>query len=398
MNTAKNIESLCNDFTHDDEKKESLAAAFKVFSETSEQLSLSYRLLEKKVNTLTGEMDQLAAEKEEESREKNHLASQMQALLDFLPGGVVVLDARGYVSQVNPAATSLLESKILGKLWRTVITDCFAPRNDDGLEVSTKTGKRISVATSSLDGNGQIILLTDQTETRELQRNLSRYEKLSAMGKMVSALAHQIRTPLSAALLYAGHTCNPKLDDEKRLVFSNKIRGRLQHMEKQVRDMMLFVKSELPLNEILTTDELLDGLQEAVEAALITHDSHCIWKNNLPGILIKCHKEALISAISNLVNNSLQAAESSTQLLVNLTREQQGLIKISVCDTGPGIPKDMLSEVQEMFVTTKSQGTGIGLAVVQAVARAHGGNFVLSSVEGSGTCASIIIPEAANSQ
>ncbi len=396
MHTAKHIETSPVHFVADDEKKESLAAAFKVFSETSEQLSQSYRLLENKVSSLTREMDQLAAEKEEESREKNNLAYQMQALLDFLPGGVIVLDARGYVSQVNPAATELLEADILGKLWRKVIRDCFSPRNDDGLEVSTKTGKRISVATSSLNGNGQIILLTDQTETRELQRNLSRYEKLSAMGKMVSALAHQIRTPLSAALLYAGHTCNPEIDEEKRLLFSNKIKGRLQHMEKQVRDMMLFVKSELPLNELITTGELIEGLKEATEAALLIHSSECQWENDVPSLIIKCHREALISALSNLVNNALQACEISCHLVVKIGRERNDLITISICDNGPGIPENMLSEVQEMFVTTKSQGTGIGLAVVQAVARAHGGRFILNSIEGSGTCASMLIPQAEN--
>jgi len=74
---------------------------------------------------------------------------------------------------------------------------CFSPRDDDGHEVSNHQGKRISIATRSLDKDGQIILLTDQTETRQLQANLSRHERLSALGKMVSTLAHQVRTPLS---------------------------------------------------------------------------------------------------------------------------------------------------------------------------------------------------------
>ena len=69
-----------------------------------------------------------------------------------------------------------------------------------------KSGRRVSISTRSLDQEiGQIILITDQTETRRLQGELSREQRLSALGKTVSALAHQIRTPLSAATLYASH-------------------------------------------------------------------------------------------------------------------------------------------------------------------------------------------------
>ena len=192
-------ESGATDLSSDREKIASLEAAFAFFNETSIQLTNSYQFLEKKISELTEELDQVSAEKEEQHQAKEQIATRMQALLDFLPGGVIVLDHQGYIVESNPAARELLDDHLDGKLWRHVIARCFAPRNDDGLEVSTRTGKRISVATSSMEQDGQIILLTDQTETRKLQQNLSRYERLSAMGKMVSALAHQIRTPLSAA-------------------------------------------------------------------------------------------------------------------------------------------------------------------------------------------------------
>src|SRR5690625_5484430 len=116
------------------------------------------------------------------------------------------------------------------------------PRRDDGHEVSLHDGRRISIATRDLGVDGQIILLTDQTETRRLQHELSRHERLSALGKMMSALAHQIRTPLSAAMLYAGHLCNADLPEQRRQDFAEKISGRLNHTERQVQDMLLFVK------------------------------------------------------------------------------------------------------------------------------------------------------------
>lgn len=378
-----------------DDKRESLTAAFAFFNETSQQLSHSYQLLEQRVQQLTLELDVAAEEKEQEHQKKQKIASQMRALLNFLPGGVIVLDQKGYISESNPAANELLECELEGRLWRDAITDCFAPKNDDGLEVSTHSGKRVSIATSSFGNDGQIILLTDQTETRKLQENLSRNKRLSAMGKMVSALAHQIRTPLSAAMLYAGHLCNDELAREKKDEFSKKLYSRLQHMEKQVRDMMLFVKSELPLNDIVSLADLEIGLREAAEIALLTTDSACQWINTHPTKRIKCHREALISAIMNLVNNGIQAGGTSPQLKIeiqNVEKNNKSMVEVKITDYGEGISAGRLDQAAEIFVTTKSQGTGLGLSVVQSVARAHGGTFELSSELGKGTQASIVIP------
>ncbi len=378
-----------------EDKRESLTAAFAFFNETSQQLSHSYELLEQRVQQLTSDLDRVAEEKEQEHQKKQQIATQMRALLNFLPGGVIVLDSKGIVLEANPAVKQLLDCPLEGRLWREAIKDCFAPKNDDGLEVSTHKGRRVSIATSSLGNDGQILLLTDQTETRKLQENLSRNERLSAMGKMVSALAHQIRTPLSAAMLYAGHLCNSELAQEKKDAFSKKLYSRLQHMEKQVRDMMLFVKSELPLNDVVSLADIELGLREASEVALSTTDSACQWKNANPNKQIKCHREALISAIMNLINNGIQASASSPKLTVDIScieRNKKLIAQIRVIDFGEGICDSRLKDSTEIFVTTKDQGTGLGLSVVQSVAKAHGGSFELSSVLGKGTEALIEIP------
>ena len=149
-----------------------LEAAFQYFNETSEQLADSYSFLEHKVKQLSSQLHQVSAEKDAEHHEKHQLETRMKALLDFLPGGVVVIDARGRIVETNPAANDLLAVELNGKLWRHVIGECFAPKNDDGLEVSTKSGRRISISTSSMAGQGQIILLTDQTENAKITKKL----------------------------------------------------------------------------------------------------------------------------------------------------------------------------------------------------------------------------------
>lgn len=371
-----------------------LGNAYRFFNDKAGMLSNSYWLLKGKVDQLTRELNEVSAQKDEELEQKNQLAYRMQTLLDFLPGGVIVLDAKGCVVQSNPAARAMLSHSLDGHSWRSLIASCFCPREDDGLDISTVDGKQISLETASLSAEGQIILLTDQTEKRKLQKQVGHYEKLSAMGKMVSALAHQIRTPLSAAILYANHLCAGQLDPQKQGLFSKKLLGRLNHMEKQVRDMLLFVRNELPMNDVITLQDLEEGLRAAMEVPLATSKSRCIWENPNPGVMIRCNREALISALLNLVNNAVQASGSAAKMKISFCRTAlsgEPAIAIAVADNGPGMSSDQLKDAQEMFYTTKPQGTGLGLAVVNSVARAHGGYFKLQSKLGIGTCGTIAV-------
>ncbi len=396
MPSAQSLAVLANS-TSETDQQQSLAAAFEFFNDTSQQLMRSYQLLEGKVQQLTSELDKVSAEKVDADIREAQLANRMDVLLKVMPAGVIVLDSKGYIVQANDAAESLLQLALKGRLWREIISDCFSPRNDDGLEVSTKSGRRVNLATSSLDMEGsstvggQIILLTDLTETRKLQQHVSRSERLSAMGKMVSALAHQIRTPLSAAMLYADHLCGSALNEQKRQDFSLKLHSRLVHMERQVRDMLLFVKSELPLNDVVSTDELTKGLQEAAEVALAAGRSSCRWQNGASGVQLKCHREALISALMNLIENSIQASEGAAEIECSISVDHDCLT-LSLRDHGPGIPPDLLGSASEIFITTKAQGTGLGLAVVQSVVRAHGGAIELLSPEGEGLTVTIQLP------
>ncbi len=375
--------------------EKSLHEAFTLFTEMSEQLTTSYSLLEGRVVDLNRELSDETALRLNELAEKEKLATRLETLLNVLPGGVVVLDAKGLVRECNPAALDFLDEPVVGELWRNVINRCFAPKKDDGHEVSLHDGRRISIATRNLEDDGQIVLLTDQTETRRLQGELSRHERLSALGKMVSALAHQIRTPLSAAMLYAGHLSNESISSEKRHKFCEKIKNRLHHMERQVQDMLFYVKGELALNDEVTIGDLKLNLEEAMEVVLLSSGSTCRWDVNNQDIKIRCNQEALIGALLNLVNNGIQSINDNAHITVrmkNVFVDEKSYLYLQVCDNGPGIDKVLLESLGEIFVTTKAQGTGLGLAVVKAVARAHKGQFHLTSKKGKGTQATFIMP------
>ncbi|XVN20922.1 ATP-binding protein [Pseudomonas corrugata] len=368
-----------------------LEQAFSLFNQMSSQLTDSYSLLEARVTELKGELAVVSAQRMQELAEKERLANRLQNLLDLLPGGVIVIDAHGFVREANPAACELLGLPLEGELWRHVIARCFAPREDDGHEVSLKDGRRLSISTRSLDAEpGQLVLLNDLTETRHLQDQLARHERLSSLGRMVASLAHQIRTPLSAALLYASHLTEQQLPMETQQRFAGRLKERLHELEHQVRDMLVFARGELPLTDRVTPKTLLQSLQ----AAALTHvrDLPIRWQCDSHAGEILCNRDTLVGAVLNLIENAIQAGGEDVRLKVHLY-SRDSTLHLCVSDNGGGIePAAVLARLGEPFFTTKTTGTGLGLTVVKAVARAHQGELQLRSRLGRGTCALVLLP------
>ncbi|EZH79038.1 ATP-binding protein [Ectopseudomonas composti] len=370
--------------------REGLEQAFALFNQMSNQLSESYSLLEARVSELKGQLALVSAQRMQELAEKERLAHRLQSLLDLLPGGVIVIDGQGVVREANPVARALLGQPLVGMLWRQVIARNFAPREDDGHEISMRDGRRLSIATRSLHGEpGQLVLLTDLTETRRLQDQLSRHERLSALGRMVASLAHQIRTPLSAALLYASHLNEQVLPAEQQQRFAGRLKERLHELENQVRDMLIFARGELPLPDRLSPSVLFDALRAAADAHV--GDMAVRWQCDVRDGELLCNRDTLVGTVLNLIDNAIQAAGRDARLKVHLYRRDNQL-RLCVSDNGPGMSQETLARLGEPFFTTKTTGTGLGLAVVKAVARAHQGQLLLQSRAGRGTCAIVSLP------
>ncbi|MCO7609050.1 ATP-binding protein [Pseudomonas chlororaphis] len=367
-----------------------LEQAFALFNQMSSQLTDSYSMLEARVTELKGELAVVSAQRMQELAEKERLANRLQNLLDLLPGGVIVIDGQGIVSEANPAACDLLGWPLEGELWRNIIARSFAPREDDGHEISLRDGRRLSIATRSLDAEpGQLVLLNDLTETRHLQDQLARHERLSSLGKMVASLAHQIRTPLSAALLYASHLTEQELPLATHQRFAGRLKERLHELEHQVRDMLVFARGELPLTDRLSPKSLLQSLQAAAQTHV--QDVAVRWQCDSHQGELLCNRDTLVGALLNLIENAVQASAGAARLKVHLYTRGDTL-RLCISDSGSGIDAAVLERLGEPFFTTKANGTGLGLTVVKAVARAHQGELSLRSRPGRGTCALVTLP------
>ncbi|MDX3775746.1 ATP-binding protein [Chromatiaceae bacterium AAb-1] len=320
---------------------------------------------------------------------------RLQHILNVLPSGIILLDQKGIVSEANPVAIQMLGQPLVGQRWLEVITRCFRPRSDDGLEVSLKDGRRVQLAISALTPEpGQLIVLTDLTETRRLQSRIAHMQRLSVLGKMMASLAHQIRTPLSSAMLYAENLANPRLAVMAQQQFQQKLVARLQDLEHQVNDMLLFARSgTAQAVSPVTTQQLAEQIRAGSEALLLQHQAELLLDIPERPLWLLANLNSLAGAIQNLINNSLQIipAGARLQLSMQLTADSDSYLRIRFQDNGPGIAPEVLPHIFEPFFTTRSQGTGLGLAVVQAVVASHQGSVQYIS-QPEGACFELLLP------
>lgn len=310
----------------------------------------------------------------------------VSSLLQALPSGVVILDNGGRVSNANPAAGELLGDEVQGLYWRDVIARTFEPQLDDGHEVSLKNGLKVSLQTRSLQGGaGQLIVINDLTETRKLQTSLSRHQRLSSMGKMMSSLAHQIRTPLSAALLHADNLLNQHEGESRVAQRSQKIISRLHNIERQIRDMLIFARGGTAVTGSTTGTAIVARMRESAADMLAHHDGNVTWLDSSEGVRLNCNMDALIGAFLNLLENALQANSDNAPIRVCIsvqgadTEYQDYLLNIEVINQGAELDPGTLKSLQEPFTTTKANGNGLGLAIVRLVCQSHHGKFDLDS-------------------
>lgn len=318
------------------------------------------------------------------SRSQENDYALLQEVVNNTTSAIIVVSETGVIVKANQSALNLLgEETLQGRRWVEVISKVFRPRNDDGHEISTRDGKRLQVTTVSLS-SGQLIQMNDLTETRLLQDKLSHMERLSSLGRMAASLAHQIRTPLSAAMLYAANLGNANLQPMARKRFQEKLVSRLEALEAQVSDILMFARSNEQTVALIDASQLVEQACNNVTAVLTKGGAQMATQIDEGPMSIMGNATALTGALSNLIANAVEAG--AKRIILKLTRTKEAVV-FSVANDGPRIPDELKEKIFEPFYTSKSSGTGLGLAVVSAVTKVHQG--VLSLDEWNETFATV---------
>lgn len=342
-----------------------LAEAFRLFNQVSGELSEAYAQLQIQVAQLT---------------------ERMALLQDALPAGVLVLDGRGQILQVNPAAERLLGQGLEGYLWSAIEgSRLLATELPGEYWIRPASERRLSLTVSALDSSGgRIVLLHDITDAHRLKSQAERHERLAAMGEMAAQLAHQLRTPLAAALLYAGNLENPDLPEHSRIPIAQKTVARLRALERLIRDMLLFARGEVLGRENVTVGEIVQEVAHTIDPLARQRGVCFSVIDPMADVTLTGNRKELSGALANLLENALHAVTEGGRVELE-TRGYHDRVEFVIRDNGKGMGPDVVSRLFEPFFTTRAEGTGLGLAIARGVARVHGGNIDVSSAPGRGT-------------
>ena len=378
---------------------EELEQAFSLFNLASEQLTGAYQELQQQVERLTVELAVANGELRRQLLEKEALSQRLTHLLAAMPAGVVVLDQHGMISDANPAAHAMFPGALLSTIWNDTAQRNLHPTvlpNEWELASPTQPPRRVSITSSPLDlAGGQVLVILDITEAYATQLELQRHQRLSAMGEMAAGLAHQLRTPLATALLYAAHLSKASLPETERMRFAEKVLARLRYLEHLIQDMLMFVKGETAGQESIPVSALLAELQQVIEPQLAPNLKLIVSDQSGDATLLGSRK-ALTGALLNLLENAMQACQQGGTIRLTGSRNQQETI-LSVADDGVGIDPGVQERLFEPFFTTRGDGTGLGLAIVRGVTEAHGGKVELISAPGKGSEFLVHLPLEARS-
>jgi len=367
-----------------------LEQAFSLFNEASAQLTGAYQELQQQVERLTGELAVANVELRRQLLEKEALSQRLSHLLSAMPAGVVVLDQLGAIVELNPAARELLGESLIGRTWvevaARVLVQTVVPHEWDLAPVGAAVPRRVSISSSPLDAaGGQVLLIHDMTEAYAMQRELQRHQRLSAMGEMAAGLAHQLRTPLATALLYASHLKKIDLPENERVRFADKVLARLRHLEHLIQDMLSFVKGEGGGQDVVRMSSVLVDLQQVMEPQMMERGLNFRIEDDCQGAAVLGSRKALTGALLNLLENAMQACPEGGQVSLRSEIADDGQVSIAVVDNGKGIDAATQERLFEPFYTTRTDGTGLGLAIVRGVAEAHRGSVQVKSSPGCGS-------------
>ena len=352
-----------------DAQRSELKAAFRTFGSVSEQLSGAF-------DSLRGQVAQLRLELGEAHAGREHLAARLSALVEGLPGGVLVLDSRGDIQESNPAAIALLGEPLCGLPFSAVLERAAVNAGAVGEHTELRSGRFVNLSRRDLHQDGEVVLLTDVTEVHLMQVFLTRQQRLLTLGELAAGLAHQIRTPLAAALLYASQMTMPDRSAQDLFRCAERTAGSLKQLDKLVNDMLAFARGGAA-REAVSVSALLEQVAQWLRPAL-RRGVRLTIRTQAPELTVRANAPSLVSAVLNLATNALQAATTDLDLELLARRAAPGRAQIVVSDNGPGVPAHIRERIFEPFFTTRARGNGIGLAIVKSVVEAHRGSVRLA--------------------
>ena len=353
-----------------------------------EQLEEAFALFIEASKAIEAQQAQLQAEIERLSSDLAQANQRLTDLLQALPTGVVLVE-NGLVADQNLAAQSQVGLQI-GQAWR--VPNSWLPTPMPGeYQTSTDSSARTVKVTQLSLADRQIVQIQDITESLRLHIESQRQSKLASMGQMAASIAHQLRTPLATATLYAGNLGMPNLTPEKQKEALDRLRKQLASLETLTTQMLQFVRQRPQKTEMVSGQALLDEAVAAIAPMCEKRNVGLQVQASGMDSLVNVERQTMVGAMVAILENALQVSQEGSQILLH-GRADGPRLQFVVEDNGPGIPNDMLASLFEPFATSRINGTGLGLSIARNAVEAHRGEILASNRAEGGARFSISIP------
>ena len=333
-------------------------------------------------------------------------------ILQNLKDAVIAADHSGTITVFNGAAVDLFEitaDKIIGKSIFNVKLPCLKPMVE-----TLKTEKTIfnnrytitiqgkykitSIATSIVRNPDKkietiILIATDQTIQNHLEERLQRQEKLTAMGELASGVAHEIRNPINAIGMIAQRLLKefqPREDETEYNELTLSIVHETKRIDKSIRQFLHFSKpaalQKQPIDMTIFLNELGQFFRSSSQAKGVNFSLQVRDNGNLA-----IDPTQMQHALLNLLQNSLDATPADGQIILS-SQFNENQYEIRITDTGHGIPEENRKKIFDIYFTTKRDGTGMGLPIVNQIVQQHNGEIFIEPNKEQGTIFRILLP------
>lgn len=314
---------------------------------------------------------------------------RLSVLIKALPAAVLLVE-HGLITHFNDAAAKLITQLRTQAPW--CLPAAWIP-GDGPNEYRTSQG--MSARTLQVQQNhseGRVVIqIQDITDNLRTLEESERVNRLAAMGKMSAGIAHQLRTPLSTALLYASHLSNPQLDMQDRTDFSQRLQNQLLNLEKLAGQMLQFIQPGLQQTQLLDINELVSEAVEQVQGLYLSQQLSTTLDLHTEPCLVEAERPTLVAALVAILENAAQACRAQQNVVIT-TRRQGQRAELTIDDQGPGIAPDMLNNLFEPFATNRVAGTGLGLSIASSAIRRHRGDISAQNLPDGGARFKIALP------
>ncbi|GAA3407883.1 PAS domain S-box protein [Paenibacillus hodogayensis] len=340
-------------------------------------------------------------------------AQRYQRLIKFLPEPIVVSD-EGVVLYANKSAMKLFrageEGELVGKslfhfiqadhhkpvkkiLRKVLTTD--EPSQFQEIQIVCSDGEPIEAEMSSIrihhymGKTVTVSVLRDVTDRKQAEEMLIRSEKLSIVGQLAAGLAHEIRNPLTSL---KGFTQLLKSRSKDDAFYFDTMLTELERINLIVNDFMTLAKPQLSQFGYGNVNGMLEHVISILSHQAIMMNVALISKAHKALPDIYCDENQLKQVFINLIKNAIEAMPKGGNVTITAEQTNSEQLRIRIRDQGEGIPDTIANKLGEPFLTTKSNGTGLGLMISYRIVEQHHGSMTIKSSENKGTTIELLLP------